>query len=78
MLSASRFAEPDLHPDACPAQPGDSAARYPGVGIPAAHVDAADPGLDDGYHVQLFTDSAAQSAKQGVWMDLSGVESEIQ
>lgn len=32
------------------------------------------PGLDDGYRVQIFTDAATQSAKEGVWVELSDVE----
>ena len=35
------------------------------------------PGLDDGYHIQLFTDSAAESARQGAWMNLSGIKSRL-
>ena len=36
------------------------------------------PGLDDGYRVQLFTDAAARSARQGEWVELARVESESQ
>ncbi len=35
---------------------------------------SAHPGLDDGYRVQLFVDSAASSARQGAWVDLAEVE----
>jgi predicted dehydrogenase len=34
------------------------------------------PGLDDGYRVQLFTDAAARSAKQGAWVDLDSIDRE--
>lgn len=33
------------------------------------------PGLDDGYRSQLFTDSAARSARRGEWVSLSEIES---
>ena len=33
------------------------------------------PGLDDGYRVQLFTDAAARSAREGRWVDLEEIES---
>ena len=36
------------------------------------------PGLDDGYRVQLFTDAAAASAKQGAWVRLDSFEAELQ
>ena len=32
------------------------------------------PGLDDGYRVQLFTDAAARSAKEGKWVELAEIE----
>jgi predicted dehydrogenase len=34
----------------------------------------ADPNLEDGYRVQLFTDAAALSAKLGTWQTLAAVE----
>ena len=42
-------------------------------GQPSPH-----PSLDDGYRVQLFTDSAAQSADQGAWVELTDLEHQIQ
>ena len=35
------------------------------------------PGLDDGYRVQLFTEAAARSARQGGWVELSAIEDEL-
>lgn len=32
------------------------------------------PGLDDGYRVQIFTDAATQSAKEGTWIELAELE----
>ena len=29
------------------------------------------PGLDDGYHVQQFTDAAAESARRGTWVPVA-------
>lgn len=34
------------------------------------------PGLDDGYRVQIFTDSAACAARRGAWVDLSEIENQ--
>lgn len=35
------------------------------------------PGLDDGFRVQIFTDSAACSSKRGGWVNLSEIENEL-
>ena len=50
---------------------------FPGLrdrieGTPCVH-----PGLDDGYRVQLFTEAAARSARQGGWVELSAIEDEL-
>ncbi len=50
---------------------------FPGLrdridGRPSEH-----PGLDDGYRVQLFTEAAARSARDGHWIDLSQVENQL-
>ena len=34
------------------------------------------PGLDDGYRVQIFTDSAVCSAERGAWVELSEIENQ--
>ena len=39
------------------------------AGEPTEH-----PGIDDGYHVQRFTDAAAASAREGRWINLSDVD----
>ena len=31
------------------------------------------PNMEDGYHVQLFTDAAAQSARTGTWIRMEDV-----
>ena len=49
---------------------------FPALRERIARGHSAHPGLDDGYRVQLFVDSAASSARQGVWVDLSEVENQ--
>ena len=47
---------------------------FPGLHDRIAGRPTDHPGLDDGYRVQLFTDAAARSAKQGGWVTLAEVE----
>lgn len=56
--------------------PGNRFAKhvFPGLRDRIAGRKTDHPGLDDGYRVQLFTDAAARSAKQGGWVTLADVE----
>ena len=51
---------------------------FPGLRDRIAGRPSLHPDLEDGYQAQLFTDSAAQSAERGAWVDLAEVESLIQ
>lgn len=56
--------------------PGEPVNRFATHVFPAIRAQIAGeacefPGLDDGYHVQLFTDAAARSARTGGWVALS-------
>jgi predicted dehydrogenase len=43
---------------------------FPALHERIAGTDSDHPGLDDGFHVQIFTDAAARSAKEGGWVQL--------
>ena len=47
---------------------------FPGLRDRIAGRQTEHPGMDDGYRVQLFTDAAARSARQGGWVTLAEVE----
>jgi predicted dehydrogenase len=49
---------------------------FPGVRERADGTASVQPGLDDGWRVQLFTDAAALSAQRGSWVDLSELNPE--
>ncbi len=46
---------------------------FPGLHQQIAGQASTHPDLEDGYLAQLFTDSAAQSAEQGAWVNLSEI-----
>jgi predicted dehydrogenase len=50
---------------------------FPGLRDRIEGRSSAHPGLDDGFRVQLFTEAAAQSATDGVWVDLAELENEL-
>eukprot|EP00913_Durusdinium_trenchii_P023429 g22007.t1 len=49
---------------------------FPALEAQLAGTDCDFPGLDDGCRAQLFTDAAAESAKQGCWIELADVTPE--
>ena len=77
-----RLLRPDSTPETLAVLPDEGLGNrfkkfvFPGLrervqGKPSEH-----PGLEDGYRVQLFTDAAARSARQGEWVEIARVESE--
>ena len=42
---------------------------YPGLHATMAHEDTEEPGLHDGWRVQVFTDAAVASAERGTWVE---------
>lgn len=46
---------------------------FPGLKERLAGQKTDHPGLDDGYRVQLFTDAAARSAREGRWVELKEI-----
>lgn len=48
---------------------------FPAVRARAAGTGFDQPGLDDGWRVQLFTDAAALSARRGTWVELADLDS---
>ena len=49
---------------------------FPAVRARAAGAGFGEPGLDDGWRVQIFSDAAAISAKRGTWVELAELEVE--
>jgi len=49
---------------------------FPGMAAMIAGKTCSHPNLEDGYRAQLFTDAAAQSAREGVWIQLSAIDPE--
>jgi predicted dehydrogenase len=49
---------------------------FPALRERASGQSSEHPGLEDGYRVQLFTDAAARSARQGEWVELASLEAE--
>lgn len=50
---------------------------FPGMAAMAAGEPTGHPDLEDGYRVQLFTDAAAKSARDGTWVSLSSIDPAI-
>ena len=49
---------------------------FPGIRARMAGRPTEEPGLDDGWRVQLFTDAATASAQRGSWVETAAVEAE--
>ena len=50
---------------------------YPALAERVSGGESAQPGLEDGYRVQIFTDAAALSARRGTWVETSELERPI-
>ena len=78
---ALRIHRPDIEPELVATLPdtglGNRFSKYvfPALRERIVGKSSDHPGLDDGYRVQLFTDSAVLSAKRGAWVELSEIES---